>query len=124
VTNLVQATRFITVLKNMGCTFALDDFGTGLSSFSYLKNLPIDHLKIAGYFVRDILTDPIDLAMVEAINHVGHVMKLTTIAEYVESDAILAQLKTLGVDYAQGFAIDLPQPLDACLGTLDVPVNA
>jgi len=119
VTNLVQATRFITVLKSMGCTFALDDFGTGLSSFSYLKNLPIDHLKIAGNFVRDILTDPIDHAMVEAVNHIGHVMQLTTIAEYVESDAILTQVKALGVDYAQGFAIDRPMPLDKCLGRMN-----
>jgi diguanylate cyclase (GGDEF)-like protein/PAS domain S-box-containing protein len=120
VSNLVQAMRFITVLKNMGCSFALDDFGTGLSSFSYLKSLPINHLKIAGNFVRDILTDPIDHALVEAINHIGHVMQLTTIAEYVESDAILVKLKIIGIDYAQGFAIDQPQPLDEYLGKLNV----
>jgi len=69
--------------------------------------------------VRDILTDPIDHAMVEAVNHIGHVMQLTTIAEYVESDAILTQVKALGVDYAQGFAIDRPMPLDKCLGRMN-----
>jgi len=124
VTNLGQATRFITVLKNMGCRFALDDFGTGLSSFGYLKNLPIDHLKIAGDFVRDILTDPIDRAMVEAINHIGHIMQLTTIAEYVENTDLLAEVQALGVDYAQGFGIDLPEPLDECLNRMDTHTNA
>jgi diguanylate cyclase (GGDEF)-like protein/PAS domain S-box-containing protein len=126
VTNLAQAMRFMTLLKNMGCGFALDDFGSGLSSFNYLKNLPVDHLKVAGYFVRDILTDPIDRAMVGAINDIGHVMHLTTIAENVENDAILAEVKALGVDYAQGFGIDRPIPLAECLEQADtapVPVT-
>jgi len=113
--NLSQATRFISELKNRGCIFALDDFGSGLSSFAYLKNLQVDFLKIAGYFVQDILSDPIDHAMVESINHIGHVMQLKTIAESVENDAIFAKLKAMGVDYAQGFSIAYPIPLEAYL---------
>ncbi len=113
--NLPQATHFIAELKNRGCSFALDDFGSGLSSFAYLKNLQVDFLKIAGYFVQDILRDPIDHAMVESINHIGHVMQLKTIAESVENDAIFAKLKVMGVDYVQGFSIAYPIPLEAHL---------
>jgi len=98
-------------LKDIGCRFALDDFGSGLSSFGYLKSLPVDYLKIAGNFIRDIVVDPVDHAMVDAINQIGHVMGLTTIAESVESDAILEKLRNLGVDYAQGFGISEPVPL-------------
>ena len=95
----------------MGCKLSLDDFGTGLSSFSYLKDMPVDYLKIDGSFVRNILADRVSLAMVSSINHVGHVMALKTIAEYVESDELARQLKYIGVDYLQGYAIAKPVDL-------------
>ena len=109
IANLSDATRFINRLKELGCCFSLDDFGSGLSSFAYLKNLPVDYLKIDGMFVRDILTDPIDLAMVRSINDIGHVMGKKTIAEFVENDEILAKLREIGVDYAQGYGIGRPE---------------
>lgn len=111
ITNLSHATQFMTSLKNLGCRFALDDFGSGLSSFAYLKTLPVDLLKIDGLFVKDILNDPIDLAMVKAINDMGHAMGKKTIAEFVENEEILEQLKKLGIDYAQGYGISKPEPL-------------
>lgn len=110
IANLRRAARFIKMLKAKGCKFALDDFGSGLSSFAYLKNLEVDYLKIDGGFVRDIVTDVIDRAMVEAINSVGHVMQIRTIAEFVENDEILAVLRAMKVDYAQGYGIARPQP--------------
>lgn len=110
--NLSFATNFIHQLQFKGCLFSLDDFGSGLSSFAYLKNLPVDYLKIDGLFVKDILEDEIDLAMVKSINEVGHVMKKKTIAEFVENEAIFNKLKALGVDYAQGYGISKPVPLD------------
>jgi diguanylate cyclase (GGDEF)-like protein len=110
IANLAKATHFISELKTLGCGFSLDDFGSGMSSFAYLKHLPVDHLKIDGAFVRDIAHDPIDRAMVEAINKVGHVMGITTIAECVETPRTLAILQEIGVDYAQGLAIARPHP--------------
>lgn len=110
IANLTRAIHFITNLRHIGCRFALDDFGAGLSSFAYLKKLPVDYLKIDGSFVKGILDDPIDTAMVESINQVGHIMGIQTIAEFVENDEIIARLKDLGVDYAQGYAIDKPKP--------------
>jgi EAL domain-containing protein (putative c-di-GMP-specific phosphodiesterase class I) len=115
IANLTYATRFITLLKTRGCRFALDDFGSGLSSFAYLKNLPVDFLKIDGAFVKDIATDPIDLAMVRSINEIGQLLGKQTIAEYVEDEAILQRLQELGVDYAQGYYIGRPQPLEQLL---------
>jgi diguanylate cyclase (GGDEF)-like protein/PAS domain S-box-containing protein len=109
--NLARAIHFITTLRARGCRFALDDFGSGLSSFGYLKNLPVEYLKIDGSFVRDIEHDPMDLAMVEAINQIGHVAGMQTIAEYVENAAIREKLRRLGVDYAQGYGIAMPAPL-------------
>ena len=103
--------RFIGALKALGCRFALDDFGTGLSSFSYLKTLPVDYLKIDGAFIRELATDTIDRAMVEAVNRIGHQMGLKTIAEWVENDAILEKLREIGVDYGQGYALGEPEPL-------------
>ncbi len=111
ISNLSSANYFMRTLKQAGCSFSLDDFGSGLSSFAYLKNLPVDFLKIDGAFVRDLADDPIDRAMVEAINQIGHVMNLETIAEFVETNAVLEQLRAIGVDYAQGYGIAAPQPL-------------
>jgi diguanylate cyclase (GGDEF)-like protein/PAS domain S-box-containing protein len=111
ISNLSHATHFINQLKQQGCLFSLDDFGSGLSSFAYLKNLPVDYLKIDGLFVKDILDDQVDLAMVKSINEVAHVMNKKTIAEFVENKAIFNLLKTLGIDYAQGYGIGRPVPL-------------
>ncbi|MEE8261334.1 MAG: EAL domain-containing protein [Gammaproteobacteria bacterium] len=112
IANLSSATRFIKALKEHGCWFALDDFGGGLSSFGYLRNLPVDFLKIDGAFVRNIVEDPIDFAMVSSINEIGHVMGKKTIAEFVENDSILQKLRIIGVDYAQGYGIGRPQVID------------
>jgi diguanylate cyclase (GGDEF)-like protein/PAS domain S-box-containing protein len=112
VANLASAADFVRDLRARGFRFALDDFGSGMSSFAYLKNLPVDYLKIDGNFVRDILTDAGDDAMVQAFNQIGHVMGLTTVAEFVESRAILDRLRVIGVDYAQGFGIARPQPVE------------
>lgn len=115
IANLSSVTEFIKQLQQQGCLFALDDFGSGMSSFAYLKNLPVDFLKIDGMFVKDILDDPIDFEMVKSINEIGHVMGKKTIAEFVENDAILARLEEIGVDYAQGYGIGLPQPIEHIL---------
>jgi len=111
VANMSKAVSFIGKLKRLGCRFSLDDFGTGLSSFSYLKNFEVDYLKIDGAFVRDIVEDQVDYAMVEAIHRISRVMGIRTIAEFVENDQILAILQTLGVDFAQGYGIHKPEPL-------------
>jgi len=109
--NLNNASQFIKTLKKLGCSFALDDFGSGLSSFAYLKSLPVDFVKIDGFFVKDVVTDPVDLAMVKAINDMAHAMGKQTIAEFVEDKEILEKLIALGVDYVQGFGIAQPMPL-------------
>jgi diguanylate cyclase (GGDEF)-like protein/PAS domain S-box-containing protein len=111
VTNLTAANTFIKELKDMGCQFALDDFGSGLSSFGYLKNFPVDYLKIDGSFVKDILDDPIDAAMVKSINEIGHIMGKKTVAEWVENQAIADVLAEIGVNYAQGYHFSKPLPL-------------
>lgn len=110
ISNLVLAGNFISELKQFGCCFALDDFGSGLSSFAYLKNLAVDFLKIDGAFVRDIVDDPIDHAMVKSINEIGQVMGMKTIAEFVENTQIKEMLRNIGVDYAQGYGVHMPQP--------------
>jgi EAL domain-containing protein (putative c-di-GMP-specific phosphodiesterase class I) len=109
---LDNAIHIIATLKKKGCRFLLDDFGSGWSSFTYLKNLPVDFLKIDGGLVRDMADDALDEAMVRSINDIGHVMGIATVAEFVESDAILERLVSLGVDYAQGYAIRRPKPID------------
>ncbi|WP_425253000.1 EAL domain-containing protein [Janthinobacterium sp. NFX145] len=113
IANLPKAQVFMRQLKAMGCRFSLDDFGSGFSSFGYLKALPVDYLKIDGVFVRDIASNAINRAMVKAINEVGHVMGLKTVAEYVEDDATLAVIRELGIDYAQGYAVGSLRPLTA-----------
>ncbi|TWX66664.1 EAL domain-containing protein [Colwellia sp. C1TZA3] len=110
ISNLNAAKKFIQQLRDKGFKFALDDFGTGLSSYEYLKELPVDKLKIDGVFIRGIDKDPIKLAMVKSINEIGHVMGLETIAEFVETKSILDTLKNIQVDYAQGYYISKPQP--------------
>jgi diguanylate cyclase (GGDEF)-like protein/PAS domain S-box-containing protein len=112
ISNLSTALKFINSLKAKGCRFALDDFGSGLSSFGYLKKLPVDYLKIDGMFVKDIVDDPIDHAMVKSINEIGHVMGMKTIAEFVENDMIKGMLKEIGVDYVQGYGVGKPEPLE------------
>lgn len=113
--NMTAAKQFITRLKSFGVRFALDDFGTGLSSFAYLKYLPIDYLKIDGLFVKDIEHDDIDFAMVKSINEIGQVMGMQTIAEFVENDAIIHRLKILGVNYVQGYGVEKPKPIEDIL---------
>ncbi|NQD37551.1 EAL domain-containing protein [Permianibacter sp. IMCC34836] len=111
IANLQSARAFIQQMKQLGCAFALDDFGAGMSSFAYLRNLPVDYLKIDGVFVKDLANNAMDYAMVRAINEVGKVMGMQTIAEFVENDAVLAKLREIGVDYAQGYGIARPAPL-------------
>lgn len=112
INNLTDAKAFISELSELGCKFSLDDFGSGLSSFDYLKNLPVDLLKIDGQFVKDIVNDPIDAALVKSINEIGHVMGKKTIAEFVENKQILEILATLKVDYVQGYYLGRPQAID------------
>jgi EAL domain-containing protein (putative c-di-GMP-specific phosphodiesterase class I) len=103
--NLASARAFMQELTALGCTFALDDFGSGLSSYGYLKELPVDYLKIDGSFVRGMAEDPVSYALVESINQIGHVLGLKTIAEWAEDKNILNQLRALNVDFAQGFGV-------------------
>ncbi|MEQ8991293.1 MAG: DUF1631 family protein [Pseudomonadales bacterium] len=112
IANLDNAREFMNRMKIIGCRFSLDDFGTGLSSYSYLRNLPVDYVKIDGVFVRDIADNPGDYAVVRSINEIGHYMGKQTIAEYVENDAVLEKLKEIGVDFVQGYHIDKPTRLE------------
>lgn len=116
ITNLQKARGFIEELKQIGCSFALDDFGSGVSSFGYLKNLPVDILKIDGMFVRDVCNNATDRAIVESINRIGHEMGMLTIAEFAENSAVIDMLREMGVDYAQGFGVSRPAPLDEVAG--------
>jgi diguanylate cyclase (GGDEF)-like protein/PAS domain S-box-containing protein len=109
VASFAQANRFIQALKELGCKFALDDFGAGMSSFGYLKNFPVDYLKIDGSFVREILHDPIDREMVRSINEIGHLTGKKTIAEFAENAEIIQMLRDIGVDFAQGYGVAQPQ---------------
>jgi EAL domain-containing protein (putative c-di-GMP-specific phosphodiesterase class I) len=113
IANLANVVHFMRELKARGCMFSLDDFGSGLSSFMYLKNLPVDYLKIDGQFIQHVTTDRVDRSMVEAIRQVGHAMGIKTIAERVDSADVLLCLATLGVDYAQGNYIALPESVEA-----------
>lgn len=111
-------------LKSIGCRFALDDFGIGMSSFAYLKYLPVDFLKIDGTFVWDMATDEMDCAIVEAINRIAHILGMQTVAEIVEDQVTLDRLRTLGVDYAQGFHVAHPEPLRIARSTANEPASA
>jgi len=112
IANLDNAREFMNRMKIIGCRFSLDDFGTGLSSYSYLRNLPVDYVKIDGVFVKDIVDNPGDYAVVRSINEIGHYMGKQTIAEFVENDAVLERLKEIGVDYVQGYHINKPTRLE------------
>ena len=118
VANIVRAEALIRRLRELGCAVALDDFGRGLSSLTYLKTLPVTHLKIDGSFVRDVVTDERSHAMLSAIVQLARAMGLETVAECVESDAIRQAIRDLGVSYGQGFSIGRPTPLDKVLGAL------
>ena len=107
--------NFIQQLKVLGVQFSLDDFGTGLSSYAYLRNLPVDYLKIDGTFVKDLQSNPDDYAVVKSINEIGHFMGKRTIAEHVENDAVLAILREIGVDFVQGFGIGGKFPITKLL---------
>ncbi len=109
ITNLNKARQFMQALRAIGCRFSLEDFGSGMSSFAYLKNLEVDFLKIDGMFVKTIVSNKIDRAMVESINNIGHVMGLKTIAEFAENQAVIDMLQEIGVDYAQGYGVEMPK---------------
>ncbi len=100
-------------LKKLGCRFSLDDFGSGLSSFTYLKNLPVDYLKIDGHFINNVTDDPVNESMVKAIHDVGQALGIETIAERVENKEVLDKLSTLGIEFAQGFYIARPTTVDS-----------
>jgi len=120
VANLAGAVEFMQEVKRFGCTFALDDFGAGMSSFAYLKNLPVDFVKIDGSFIEHILTDPTSLAMVQAIRDIASVMEIQSIAEYVENHEIREKLLEIGIDYVQGFGVAKP----ACLTNFEAQFTA
>jgi len=111
-TSLAAATHFIHELRKRGCRFSLDDFGSGLSSFLFLKSLPVDYIKLDGSFVHNVAQDAIDRSMVEAITQIARTMGIETIAERVDSADVLNQLAELGVQYAQGHFIASPQPIE------------
>lgn len=111
ITNLSKAIALMESLRALGCRFALDDFGSGMSSFTYLKRLPVDYLKIDGSFVRGIASSDLDRTIVQSIHQVAHAAGKATIAEFVESEAIIGRLSGIGIDYAQGFCVGLPEPL-------------
>lgn len=115
ISNLADATRFFNTMRVNGCRFALDDFGSGLSSFGYLKTLPVDFLKIDGQFVRNAHNDAVDRATVRCIQEVAHVIGKQTIAEFVEGPEVLQLMRDMGVDFAQGYAIHRPEPIETLL---------
>ncbi len=117
VTHLADAQRFIDKLRALGVKTALDDFGAGASSFGYLKSMPVDYLKIDGQFVRDLLTDPLDEAAVRCFIDVAKIVKMKTVAEFVDNPEVLQRLRDMGADYAQGFLLHHPAPINELLNT-------
>jgi len=109
--NLRRAVDLIRELRNIGVQFALDDFGNGFSSFAYLKNLPVEYLKLDGSFVQNVVENNVDREMVRAMNGIGHVLGMKTVAEYVKDETIAETLREIGVDYGQGFDLSRPVPL-------------
>ncbi len=116
ITKLAEVGGFVQDMRRLGLRLALDDFGAGSSSFGYLKALPVDYLKIDGQFIKDVVHDPLDRAAVRCFCDVARVMGLKTVGEFVENDHILQKLQELGVDYAQGYLIHRPEPLEQLLG--------
>jgi EAL domain-containing protein (putative c-di-GMP-specific phosphodiesterase class I) len=119
ITNMADASSFISQLKELGVTVALDDFGAGAASFGYLKHLDIDILKIDGQFIRDLLDDPLDDVAVRFFIEVARVMNIETIAEFVDSPEVLARIRELDIDYAQGFLLHKPEPIDLAVALND-----
>jgi len=111
ISNLAKASELMREMKGMGCRFSLDDFGAGMSSFAYLKYLPVDYLKIAGMFIKDMAHDPMDYAIVEAINRISHILGMQTVAESVEDAEVLEKITELKIDFAQGYFIAEPEAL-------------
>lgn len=124
ISNIDDAVVFMTALRKFGCRFSLDDFGAGLSSFGYLKVLPVDYLKIDGSFIREITTDVVSQSMVEAICQIGRTMQLSMVAEYVGDEETKEALRAIRVDYVQGFGIGKPVPVDEILGILEDEASA
>ena len=122
VRNLDRAQRFIRKLVKIGCRIALDDFGTGHCSFAYLKDLPVQYIKIDGVFIRDILDNPLSAAIVASVTNIAKVMHAFTVAEHVENDRVLEHLRNLDIDFAQGFSIGRPRPLTEVLGEMEPAV--
>ncbi len=118
IANIDEAIAFMDSLRGIGCRFSLDDFGAGLSSFGYLKTLPVDYLKIDGSIVREILTDRISRSMVQAITDIGKTMGLSVVAEFVENEEILTVLRSIGVDFGQGYGLGKPEPLRRTLAAV------
>jgi EAL domain-containing protein (putative c-di-GMP-specific phosphodiesterase class I) len=123
IADLDRAARVVTALREMGCEVALDDFGAGAASFQYLRRLPVSYLKAAGMFVKAIDESPVDRTLVAAIHHIGRELGLLTVAESVETPAILARAQAIGIDYAQGWLIAPPAPIDHLLATADAVVE-
>ena len=124
ISHIDDAVQFMTALREFGCTFSLDDFGAGLSSFGYLKVLPVDYLKIDGSFVREITSDKISRSMVDAICRIGKTMGLSVVAEFVGDEETQDILRAIGVDYAQGYGVGKPAPLDGILRGLENETSA
>ncbi len=116
ISNMGRVAGFIKDMRNLGCRFFLDDFGSGLASFAYLRTLPVDFLKVDGHLIQNLLSDPLDCAIVEAVQHVGRAAGVATVVEWVSSEPILDKLREIGVDYAQGYAVGVPAPLEDLLG--------
>ena len=124
ISNFTQAQKLISFLRDRGCTIALDDFGAGASSFGYLKNLEVDYLKIDGQFVKEMTSNKVDFEMVRSMNNVGEALGIKTIAEFVESADIMQALSDISVDYAQGYHIGKPAPMENLLNNNDVKIAA